>query len=822
MKKKIELLAPAGSWEALEAAVNAGADAVYLGGSNFGARAFADNFDRDGMTRAILFAHRRGVRVYVTVNTLFYDSETRALADELIFLNDAGADGLIVQDLGAIRLARLIVPHMPLHASTQMTLTNSAGVRFARDAGICRAVPARELSSRAWESAAAQGIEVEAFIHGALCVCYSGQCLMSSLIGGRSGNRGRCAQPCRMPYSLVGEGGERISVGSGPYLLSPRDLMTIGSLRKLLEAGVYSFKIEGRMKRPEYVAVVTDVYRRAFDRLLAGDFSTPRDDVERLEQIFSRGFTSAYLEGHTGRLMMSDRRPDNQGVSVGRVTASRGGWAEIQLQKELRRGDGLEFAGGRQRIGTVAETIRRNGKNLVSAPAGSTCEIPVPPGVRTGAEVFRTLDRNLMDEAAKFFGEKNRRRVPVDARVAAAEGQPLEVVFTDRDGNSGAGTTNFLAEPARSRPLDEASLRAQLGRLGGTDYALDRLELHVGGALMVPAAELNEARRRAISALDAERLAAFAPPRPAVSKAAAARILDDDERARRKNAAAPGQGNPALSVWTDTAEQTRAALEGGADRIIFGGDRFSTKNLSFADCAQAVSLVHSAGRKIALGTPRIIAEEGLALFERFLADAQNSGADMLCVHNLGLWQLAREAKLTIPLWADMSLNIANSQSLAFWAEHGAAGATPSIELNLTQIRALARTSPLPLECLVHGPIEMMVSEYCAAGSFLGHIHKGPCTFKCARPVSLRDRTGAAFKIVGDQFCRMHVLNSKDLCAIDFVPRLRDCGVSLRVDARTCAPDETLRLTRLYRDALRGKTVPALPNTTRGHYARGAV
>ncbi len=817
MKKKFELLAPAGSWEALEAAVNAGADAVYLGGTNWSARAAADNFDREGISRAVKFAHRRGVRLYVTVNTLVYDSEMRDLADELIFLNNAEVDALIVQDLGVVRLARLLVPELPLHASTQMTLTNSAAVRFARESGICRVVPARELSLSALHVASAQGVEIESFAHGALCVCYSGQCLMSSLIGGRSGNRGRCAQPCRMPYAMVDERGEKIPGPAGQYLLSPRDLSTLALLPKLLEAGVYSFKIEGRMKRPEYVAVVTDVYRRALDGCAFGNFRATSRDLERLEAIFSRGFTTAYLEKRPGRAMMSDGRPDNRGVPIGRVTGVRSGRAEIKCENELHRGDGLEFSNPK-RLGTVAEKIWQKGKEVALTRAGTTCEIPVPPSVTVGATVFRTLDRKLVDEAGKFFGAKNVRTIGVDARVTASEGRPLEVVFSDGCGNVGTGDTDFPAEAAKNRPLDEATLRAQIGRLGGTDYSLGHLELHLDGSLMVPASELNKARRRGIEALDEARLASFAPPRQAVRIEKISEILDEDP-AKQKNSA-PRKSSE-LSVWTDTLEGTRAALKGGANRIIFGGDRFSTKNNSFADYELAVKIVRSAGRKIAVATPRIVSEEQLPFYEKFLTEVQRTSPDFLCVHNIGLWQLAREAGLTVPLWADMSLNIANGQSLAFWAEKGAGGATPSIELNFSRLRVLARSSPLPLECLVHGSVEMMVSEYCAAGSFLGKIDRGPCTFGCAKKVFLRDRTGAKFRLAGDAFCRMHVLNSQDLCAIDFVPRLVELGISLRIDARFYDADETLRLTREYCDAMRGKKIPAEPNTTRGHYARGA-
>ena len=263
MNSYIELLAPAGTWEALEAAVNAGADAVYMGGKAFGARAYASNFDEEEMARAVYFAHMHRVRIFITVNTLVDDSEMETLANYLMFLNNVGVDGLIVQDVGVIRLCQKICPELPLHASTQMTVTNSGGVNFSKGIGLERTVLARELSLKEIKAACECGTEIETFIHGALCVCYSGQCLMSSLIGGRSGNRGRCAQPCRLPYALYDAKDNDMLKGkdAGQYLLSPKDMNTLQILPELIEAGVCSYKIEGRMKRPEYVAVVVDAYR---------------------------------------------------------------------------------------------------------------------------------------------------------------------------------------------------------------------------------------------------------------------------------------------------------------------------------------------------------------------------------------------------------------------------------------------------------------------------------------------------------------------------------------------------------------------------------
>ena len=829
MQKEIELLAPAGTWEALEAAVNAGADAVYLGGKAFGARAYASNFDREEMTKAVYFCHMHHVRLYVTVNTLVDDKELPELEDYLVFLHNVGVDGIIVQDLGVIRAAQKLVPGLPLHASTQMTVTNSAGVRFAAEHGIVRVVPARELSLSDLKKACDTGLEIEAFIHGALCVCYSGQCLMSSLIGGRSGNRGRCAQPCRLPYTLVDKHGKDLLAGkdAGQYLLSPKDMNTLRVLPQMIEAGVVSYKIEGRMKRPEYVAVVVDAYRRAMDSYKRGAYEVPEKDLANIEQIFNRDFTTAYLEKHHGRLMMSDRRPNNRGVLIGRVQKLNNDRtkAVVKLDKTIHAGDGLEFwvkVGGR--VGTVVNTLRVNGKAVETAAAGALAEIDVPKGVRLNDRVFRTLDSELMSYAGQFYGVKNKKRIPVTAKVTAHMGNPLEVILTDADGNFGAGLTDFIAVPARKHALDEAAVRKQMDRLGTTEYELDKLETEIDAGLMVPMSEINEARRRACEALDKARLEAFAPARVSVENRNAMRHwLREMESAGLQNRA--GTNRPQLTVWADTVEKVKAALEGGVDWIIFGGDRYSVKDVTFADYETAAKLAHNAGRHIAFSTPRIVKEGQLGFFAKFLQQAEACGIDLLYVHNTGIWQLAKDVNIKTPLWADMSLNIYNTQSLQFWKEAGAAGATLSVELNMGQLAHLAKVSPLPLECMVQGPIEMMVSEYCAGGSFLGNLDKGACTFQCREEIYLQDRKDARFRLAGDQFCRMHVLNSQDLSVLGGLQELQAMGIArLRIDGRTCEPDRLRGLVRTFKEtlALQGEAAENLPGTTRGHYYRGVL
>ena len=832
MENPFVLLAPAGSFEALEAAVNAGADAVYLGGKAFGARAYANNFDEEELSRAVYFAHLHRVKILVTVNILIDDSEMEELARYLVLLYNIGVDGIIVQDMGVIRLARKLVPDLPLHASTQMTVTNEAGVRFAAENGMQVAVLARELSLKDIEKICHNtATAIEVFIHGALCVCYSGQCLMSSLIGGRSGNRGRCAQPCRLTYELVNQAGENMLEGraAGQYILSPRDMNTLEILPQLLDAGVSTLKIEGRMKRPEYVAVVVDAYRRAIDGYLAGGgYQVPEADKLNIEQIFNRDFTTAYLEGRPGKEMMSDRRPNNRGVLIGRVTEldRSSKKATLKLERDLHLGDGLEFwvtVGGR--VGQTVKSIQLQGQEVSEAAAGTKAKVDIPDGVRMNDRVFRTLDSELMNYAGTFYGEKNKKRIPVTAKVEAHLGSPLQVILTDDEGNVGCGQTKFIVETARKHALTEETVRKQLERLGTTEYGLNQLQLICDANVMAPMSEMNEARRLACEALDQARLEAFLPARKPVSLPQLLAGAEGEPLTLVPPERKLPESRSELTVWVDTLAKAQAALNNGADWVIFGGDRFETKDLSWADYEKVVPLARKAGAKIAFSTPRILRDNQLEYFTKFLQMTEKLQPDLLYLNNNGLFTPYKEQKLTVPFWADMSLNTYNYQCLKFWQELGAAGATLSIELNLGQIEHLVKVTPLPLECLVQGHIEMMVSEYCAPGSFLGGLHQGACSFKCGEQLYLRDRTNTDFILKGDQFCRMHILNAYDLSLLTGAKKLQELGLQkLRIDARAYDAQKTGKIVQQYQQALKGilEVEENPPHTTRGHYYRGVL
>lgn len=826
----VELLAPAGSREALVAAVENGANAIYLAGNAFGARAYASNFDREALREAIHFAHLRKVAIHVTVNTIVADEEMGPLRDYLRFLYEAGADAVLVQDLGVARVAHETVPDLPLHASTQMSVSSLEGVRALAELGFTRVVLARELSLKEIRHICAHAsVEIETFMHGALCVCYSGQCLMSSMIGGRSGNRGRCAQPCRLPYTLVDEKGQDVlGDKAGSYLLSPRDLSTIDVIPDLIEAGVSSLKIEGRMKRPEYVATVVRTYREAIDTYYAGKgYAVTQEERDDLAQIFNRDFTTAYLEGRPGKAMMSDRRPNNRGLLIGRVTAY--DWdrriVTVKLSGRLGLGDQVDFwvkVGGRV-TATISALTDAKGRAVEEGQAGDTVSFAIPSAVRDHDRVFKVYDARLMERAKETYASGAPvRRIPVAIEVRAAIGEPLTVTLCDAEGHRGEGRTDFIGEPARKRPLSEETVRKQVSRLGTSVYEMKSLHCDIAGEVMVPMSEINEARRKAVEALDALRLKEIEArehrPEP--------KFTDRIARPTPKKAH--------FLVAVDTLGKAEAALAAGADGILFGGESYEHRVIAPEEYERAWQMAREAGARIDFNTPRIVHDGQQKHVERLLDAFAAFPPDAVHVHNIAMLALVR--RLTdFAIHADYSLISYNKQTLAFLKDYGASGATLSPELTAKEIRQLAKESPLPLTCIVHGRLELMVSNYCVTGSFLGGCGEGPCTQPCTRGhFALKDRKDALFPLAMDQFCHMHVLNSKVLSMMLHAMKFRAAGIeTMQIEAKAMGEKEIAAIVKAYRKAMAFPEEPAEDqlswiheqegkDITRGHYFRGVL
>ena len=786
----VELLAPAGNFDALKAAVNAGADAIYLAGENFGARAYAQNFSRENLADAVKFSHLRGVKIHVTANTILADDELENFADYIKFLKKIHVDAILVQDLGAAKIIRTVAPEIPLHASTQMTIHNLEGVKFLEKIGFSRVVLSRELSLAEIEKISKNSsIETEIFIHGAICVCYSGQCLMSSMIGGRSGNRGRCAQPCRLPYKLVDANGKNFLENSaGEYILSPKDFNTLEILPKILQTGVNSLKIEGRMKRPEYVATVVKVYRDAID----GVIST--DSQKKLAQIFNRDFTTAYLEKNQGKNFISDKRPNNRGVLVGRVTKIAENKITLKTSEKISVGDQIEIwvkVGGRV-IFTV-ENFSNDGEFY-------TIETKNLRGVKIHDRAFKIFDKNLDDEAKKYFNGEYQRKIFVDAQVTAKLNQPLTLTFTDIDGNSATASTDFIVEIAKNRPLTEEILQKQIGRLGNSAFELRNLTAEIDENVMVPISELNEVRRKVTDALELQRLNQSTAYGCQISEKFSPTLPHNYEDTK-------------LVVQTDTLEKIKVALKSGCDAVIYGGENFCNRVVTADELKKAVESVHAYGKEIYLATPRIVRENEVAALEKSLPAAD---FDAIYIHNLATLSLAK--KLTAAqIRTDFSLITFNVETINFLKNLGVAGVTLSPELNFTQIKNLAKNSPLPVECIVHGNLELMISSYCAIGSFLGNIHEKICPKICKKNYFyLQDRKNFLFPVVTDQFCRMHILNSKTLSLIEHRNNFE--GVDrIRIECRFMNLDDTEKIIRAYKFG-----GDEITNFTRGHYFRGVT
>ncbi len=578
-----ELLAPAGSREALIASVNAGADAVYLGGKRFGARKYAANFTDEQLVAAIGYAHLRNVKVYVTVNTLIHDRELPDIARYLVFLYRAGADGILVQDAGLAAIAREIVPGLPIHASTQYTITDAEGVLWARRSGFSRVVLARELDLAEVDRILAlpdsdrPGIEL--FVHGALCYAYSGRCLLSSVIGGRSGNRGMCAQPCRKPYQLVVGMADRYGRMKNPrvirlpdsYLLSTRDLCTYPRLPELLRRPFAALKIEGRMRSPEYTAIVVSRYRNAIDTLAKGTFTPRKEDIEDMAVAFSRGFTEGYLFGDRGTALMGRSQPDNQGLFLGTVRSCRSG--EMDLSPAARTipgpGDGLVALDPRSKEEqgfVLREGAKQRGERLVISHS-ITCQ--------PGLEMYLTRSSRLEREAAAILhppGLSGRHTRDIDLSLVIRPGNPpvLTGVLITTDGRTivARHEASFIPEPAKGRPTTGTEIARQIRKTGSSIFRVRSFSLDYAEDLFLPIRQLNSFRREFLTVAEQAVTESYRPE-PGLVRTAEERLAEFDRSLYRSPARPRSARIPFLGVLCDEPQSAAVSCAAGCDRIYF-------------------------------------------------------------------------------------------------------------------------------------------------------------------------------------------------------------------------------------------------------------
>lgn len=500
--KKPELLAPAGNMDAFLAAIEAGADAIYIGGYTFGARAFANNFSDDEIIKCINYAHLYGVKVYITVNTIVYEKEVDLFLNYIDFLHRNNVDAIIIQDLGMFDLVRKVYPNLELHASTQMHIHNLNGVLNLQKWGAKRVVMARETSYETLKEIKKHtSIELEVFVHGALCVSYSGQCLMSSLIGGRSGNRGKCAGTCRQQYNLIDDNGKEYNEDS--YLLSTRDLNTLEDIGKLIELGIESFKIEGRMKRAEYVYLVVSIYRKAIDNYLKyKETRITENDILELKKIYNRQFTKGYL--FNDKNIMNTYRPNHLGIKIGKVIKKDKNSIYIKLNNKLINGDGIRFLNKVEDDGLIISQMYINKQKVISAKENDVIEIKGNINCDNGATVIKTTDKEQMDKLNNLINKRTR-KVSINGKVIVKQDEFMKITLND-----GKNEVTFISDEkpqlATNKPLMKEDIEKQIKKINDTVYTFRNLEIYTDNKSFVTLSKLNEIRRGTIELLDQKRL----------------------------------------------------------------------------------------------------------------------------------------------------------------------------------------------------------------------------------------------------------------------------------------------------------------------------
>jgi len=844
--KRPELLAPAGDWECARAAVENGADAIYFGLSRFNARMRAHNFTEADLPALMEFLHRRGVRGYVTFNTLIFQNELADAEQYLRSIIAAGVDAAIVQDVGICRLIRKISPDFPIHASTQMTVTSAAGVEFARDLGCSLVVLAREnslkeiaairealrsggrsnqysvISNQSGAGAPTDSLitdalmtdyssfPLEVFVHGALCVAYSGQCLTSEALGGRSANRGECAQACRLPYELISDG-QSVPLGDRRYLLSPQDLSGLEVLPELARVGVTSLKIEGRLKTPEYVASITRVYRQALDelRFTNGDLREVTDELKspqnpkaryETEMAFSRGLHTGWFGGVNNQELVHARFGTKRGVFLGDVTRVQGERVFLKLQAPLKPGDGIVFDAGRPDEREQGGRVYEVQSSKLKVQSADEVMLAFGHGdidfsrVHVGDRLWKTSDPALEKELrASFAGEVPRFQRPVVMEVHGRAGSPLTLIVRDEEGHVAKVDSTAPLAVAERQPLTTERLRDQLGRLGGTPFELGTLNNHLEGAVIVPVSELNRLRREAVAELERQR---------ALQKAwkLDLRFTKDDLRVEASSNASPSRETAELVVLVRSLPQLEAALGCGVNTLY----------CEFEDpkkYREAVRMAHEsfggAGpqKTIWVAPPRICKPGE----EWMLKQVRSSDADGYLVRNHDHLRFFADCRRI----GDFSLNVANALTADYFKNRfGLERLTASYDLNATQLEALLQAAPPEwFEVTIHQHMPMFHMEHCVFCAFLS---KGTDFTNCGRPcdkheVRLRDRVGAEHILKADVGCRNTVFNARAQTGAEHVESMLTLGVRrFRLEFVSESVEEVAVTIAKYRQLLRGE------------------
>ena len=824
-----ELLAPAGDWECARAAVENGADAIYFGLDQFNARMRAHNFTVADLPELLKYLHRRGVKGYVTFNILVFPQELTAAEEYLRAIIGAGADAAIVQDVGVCRLIRRLSPDFPIHASTQMTVTSAAGLRFARELGCSMVALARECSLAENERMNADmratpdphaghtaPMPLEIFVHGALCVAYSGQCLTSESLGGRSANRGVCAQACRLPYDLICDGAQ-VPLGDKRYLLSPRDLAGLAALPEIWRAGISTLKIEGRLKTPEYVASITRVYRQALDQFEGlnsgpeatreGENQLARELIDAhhydLEMAFSRGLYTGWLRGVNNQELVHARFGTKRGVYLGEVRRLRHQRVALCLEAPLKPGDGVVFDAGRPDLaeeGGRVYGLERQGEETWLEFGRDDIHFE---RLHSGDKVWKTSDPDLERRLRlTYAGGQPHCQRPVVMEVHGAEGTPLSVLVKDELGRVIRVASEIPLARAETQPLTTEKLRGQLGRLGGTPFRLAQLENKLEGAVIVPVSELNRLRREWVKRLDQLRAEPLRWTMVETNPDQPLTILEPPPPTGNEGAQ-PRRAAPELTVLVRSMGQLDAALESGI-RTIYAEFEDLKKYPEAVRRVRASGADAGAGRSIWLAPPRVTK----AGEHWMLRQVKQADPDGYLARNYDQLEFFA-GELCV---ADFSFNIANALSAEYYLKRfGLRWVTASYDLNQGELVSLLKSAPGAwFEIVLHQHMPMFHMEHCVFCAFLS---QGTDYTNCGRPcdkheVRLRDRVGAEHPLKADAGCRNTVYNGRAQTGAEGLPEFLKWGACrFRVEFLTETPVETALIITRYRQLLRGE-IPA--------------
>lgn len=809
VNKKVELLAPVGSIESFYAAIQNGAQAVYLGGKYFSARQYASNFELEELKLAVKYAHLRNVKVYVTVNTLLRDDEIEEVVDYIKLLYEIDIDALIVQDIGLAYFIKIVFPKFEIHGSTQMTINNLEGALFLEDMGFQRVVLSREVSLEEIKHIKNKSnIELEIFIHGALCICYSGQCLMSSIIGGRSGNRGRCAQPCRMPYSIVSLKDEKNSFKSyqKKYILSPKDLNTIENIEEVIKSGIISLKIEGRMKRPEYVAIVVSKYRKALD---LGSYNILSADKKEIEEVFNRKFTKGYLFGKFGEKLISLDKPNNRGIYIGKVENVDNKHIYIRLEEDVEIKDGIQFTTkDEEYVGLSLDTF---------AKKGSILEINKIDGVNKDSPVYRTSNISLLENARKSFENTENIKYPIDMEVFISIGKRPILIIKNEEHTIKVESSK-LVERARNLSLTEDRVEKQLNKLSDEPYYINNIVVNIEENSFLSLSKLNGLRRKGIKLLNESRENFNSREKipDKVFKERVRKFFNFDNSKKREIL------NKKLSVKLSKIDQFRKIDLERLDRIYLGFDE---------DILNCVKEVKRKRKEVYIGTDKILGREEMKSLDKKL-ELVADYIDGVSVSNLGTFKFVKD-RFDLNIHGDIGLNVFNSYAGRVLWDTGLNSISLSPELNLKQIEKICGKGNIVYETIGYGYLPLMVTKYCPMSLIKGCNNNSNCN-KCSfkEGYGLKDRKNKTFAFTReDKITTLY--NSVPLMLLEELNAIYNSGVNMiRLDY-TFERKGIDTIQNAFFDYANGdikrKEVEEIINyykgktgITRGHYFRGVL